>query len=71
LTGDVQLRLSGLRHNGVKISEINPAQATVGQFSLTDMTADQMRDNFAQCVVTLSWDGNPALTLPASEPYRQ
>lgn len=70
LSGDVFLRLSGLRHSSGAISEINPAQSTVGALSQIELTRAEA-DLAVQCKVTISWDGGASNLMTPSPLYQR
>ena len=70
LSGDVFLRLSGLRHSSGAISEINPAQSTTGAFSWIGMTRAEA-DLAVQCKVTISWDGGASYQMTPGPLYQR
>jgi branched-chain amino acid transport system substrate-binding protein len=70
LSGDVYLRLSGLRHEGAEVSTIHPSQPTLAQLSYAEMTRSDAEQHAAACTVTVSWDGGAPVTLTVGTPYQ-
>lgn len=69
-SGEVYLRLSGLRHQGVTVSVIHPSQSTLAQWSMIEVTKLEAEQVQAVCTVTVSWDAGPAQALTVGGPYQ-
>lgn len=70
LSGDVQLRLSGLRAAGEPVTAIHPSQSTVAALSWVDTTRSDADQLAADCTITISWDGGAPVTLAVGTPYQ-
>ncbi|NOH01045.1 MAG: hypothetical protein HND47_03245 [Chloroflexi bacterium] len=73
LSGDVYLRLSGLKYGpqwpstAQDIERIHPLQTTTAAIILTDNTRTEAELARTDCTVTISWDGGePQLLIPGS-----
>jgi hypothetical protein len=74
LSGDVYLRLSGLRDGPLEsnsIESINPMQTTTASMSLIEMTRSDAELAFKDCKVTVRWDGTSPQLLTPGLPFER
>ena len=74
LSGDVYLRLGGLRDGPIEsneIDKINPLQTTTAIWNLIEMTKSDAVLASTDCTITITWDGGIAKELTPGLPFQR